>query len=210
MNAKGSQTINHNVHFARGTGGSFIINCIKFYLQPEIFNRLSLGETGDAHPRFDDIKDQKYLQKIDNWHTWFIGSGTHYHDELNKNKHNIFITFEEEDYPIISEMFLVKVLQYNLTKEEYKMLAGSDWVDFKDWFNDEFTRSEIKENWLSSLIDWKKTEDLKLADTIIKFKDIHHDDNLNNKLASICNREPIQEVEDYITKYRYANKVYWQ
>ena len=200
----------YNIHWAKGTGGSFLVNCFQYYLYPEYFKKISLSETGDAHPKVEDLSDDAPILRHSFHHTWFIDVGSHETYIVHPNRYNIFVKCSSEKYDIVAEMFLYKVLQYDINRSTFNRLAGSDWADYDNWIDDELTRKEIKSFWKSSLVDWMAQAQFNNADLIVDFEDIHFDKNLNSKISELCNQSPSVIVDNYINCYREKNKRYWK
>lgn len=202
---------NIRVHFPRGVSGSFLVNCIMYYTHPEYFLNLSLGPKGDAHPQHYDLTDLGkssvgYLEK----HVFFPNNTSHSATKLDDNFTTVFIKCQSDDYSVIADMFLNKVLVWQINLEEYNILKGADWSSFESWTTCEFTRQEIKDNWMADLEPWNNQAEFSKADYIISFKDIHFDPVLNQRIATLAGMQANETVQQYIQDYRNANRIYWK
>lgn len=203
---------NIRVHFPRGVSGSFLINCILYYVRPEYFLKLSLGPEGDAHPQSSDLSDIG-RSKVHNFtnHSFFVDNTSHSATKLDDNFITVFVKCDKQDYSVIADMFLNKVLVWKIDLEEYNIMKGSDWAPFEEWTTCEFTKNEIKDMWLKdNLTAWNTKADFALADHVISFNDIHFNPKLNHKIASITSMPVNETVQQYIVDYRNANRTYWK
>jgi len=202
---------NIRVHFPRGVSGSFLVNCFLYYTNPEYFLKLSLGPKGDAHPQQDDLTDLGKSSTSDlKKHVFFSDNTSHNTTKLDDEFTAVFIKCNPNEYNVVADMFLHKVLIWELTAERYNTMKGPDWTSYDKWPTCEFTKQEIKDMWLSDLQEWNNQVDFSKADYVINFKDIHFDPLLNQQIASIVNIQTNETVQKYIDDYRNINKVYWK
>lgn len=199
---------NIRVHFPRGLSGSFLINCIMYYTHPEYFLNLSLDPTGHAHPQKKDLSN-KGIAKIFK-SVVFPDNGSHSATKLDDDFFTIFIKCDKQDYNVVADMFLNKVLVRQIDLQKYNIMKGEDWAKFEEWTTCEFTKQEIKNMWSNDLELWNKKADFSLADYVLSFKDIHFDPTLNQRIAKITSKPINETVQQYIVDYRNANKRYWK
>ena len=130
---------NIRVHFPRGVSGSFLINCILYYVHPEYFLNLSLGPEGDAHPQPYDLSDIG-RSKVFNFtnHSYFVENTSNSETKLNDNFTTVFIKCDMQDYSVIADMFLNKVLVSKIDLQEYNTMKGADWAKFEEWTTCDF------------------------------------------------------------------------
>ena len=140
---------NIRVHFPRGACGSFLTNCIKLYSNPEYFLNLpSVSTTGDAHPQHSDLTgDGKAIVTTLSKLSVFQEFNTHSLTVAIDNFTTIFIKSMPDDYEIIADMFVSKVLTYKLGKEEYNHIKDSNWAPFDEWTTCEVTKQILKDRW---------------------------------------------------------------
>lgn len=202
---------NIRVHFPRGVSGSFLINCILYYVHPEYFLNLSLGPEGDAHPQPYDLSDIG-RSKVFNFtnHSYFVENTSNSETKLDDNFTTVFIKCDMQDYNVIADMFLNKVLVSKIDLQEYNTMKGADWAEFEEWTTCDFTKNEIKYIWSNTLTEWNTKADFLLADHVISFKDIHFDPKLNQRMASMTGMRINETVQQYIVDYRNTNRIYWK
>ena len=202
---------NIRVHFPRGVSGSFIINCIMYYTHPEYFLKLSLGPEGDAHPQPEDLTDLGKLNVVNlKKHVFFPNNTSHSAAKLDDGSTSVYIKCQPDDYSVISDMFLNKVLVWQINSEAYDIIKGADWSSFEKWTTCEFTRQEIKDMWVGDLELWNNQAQFSEADYVISFKDIHFDPVLNQRIATLAGMQANETVQQYIQDYRNANRIYWK
>jgi hypothetical protein len=202
---------NIRVHFPRGVSGSFLINCIMYYTHPEYFLKLSLGPEGNAHPQLDDLTDLGKLNVVDlKKHMFFLNNTSHSATKLDDKFTTVFIKCQSDDYGVITDMFLNKVLVWKIDLEEYNIIKGANWASFEKWTTCEFTRQEIKDMWVGDLELWNNQAQFSEADYVISFKDIHFDPVLNQRIATLAGMQANETVQQYIEDYRNANRIYWK
>ncbi len=199
---------NIRVHFPRGVSGSFLINCIMYYIHPEYFLNLSLDPTGHAHPQKIDLSDKGRTKIFGT--VVFPDNGSHSATKLDDDFCAVFIKYDRQDYNVIADMFLNKVLVWQIDTQEYNIMKGADWADFNEWTTCEFTKQEIKNMWMKNLDLWNTKAEFLLADHIISFKDLHFDATLNERIANITGMPINETVKQYIVDYRNANRIYWK
>ena len=202
---------NIRVHFPRGVSGSFLINCILYYAHPEYFLKLSLGTEGDAHPQPNDLSDIGRSKVFDfTNHSFFVDNTSHSATKLDDTFTTVFVKCDRQDYSVIADMFLNKVLVWNIDLEEYNIMKGAGWARFEEWTTCEFTKNEIKDIWSDTLTVWNTQADFSLAGHVISFKDIHFDPKLNQRIASMTSMPINETVQQYIVNYRNTNRSYWK
>ena len=182
-----------------------------YYTNPEYFLNLSLGSKGDAHPQHSDLTDLGksivvYLEK----HVFFPNNTSHSATNLDDGSTSVYIKCQPDDYSVISDMFLNKVLVWQINSEAYDIIKGADWSSFEKWTTCEFTRQEIKDMWVGDLELWNNQAQFSEADYVISFKDIHFDPVLNQRIATLAGMQANETVQQYIQDYRNANRIYWK
>ena len=202
---------NIRVHFPRGVSGSFLINCIMYYTYPGYFLKLSLGPEGDAHPQLEDLTDLGKLNVVNlKKHVFFPNNTSHSVTKLDDDFTTVFVKCQSDDYGVIADMFLNKVLVWKIDLEEYNIIKGADWASFEKWTTCEFTRQEIKDMWVGDLELWNNQAQFSEADYVISFKDIHFDLVLNQRIAAMAGLQVNETVQQYIEDYRNTNRIYWK
>jgi len=202
---------NIRVHFPRGVSGSFIINCIMYYTHPEYFLKLSLGPEGDAHPQLEDLTDLGKLNvKNLKEHVFFPNNTSHSATKLDDDFTTVFIKCHPDDYGVVADMFLNKVLVWTIDLEEYNIIKGAEWSSFEKWTTCEITRQEMKDMWVGDLELWNNQAQFSAADYVISFNDIHFDPVLNQRTAAMAGLQVNETVQQYIEDYRNANRIYWK
>ena len=216
---------NIRVHFPRGACGSFLTNCIILYSNPEYFLNLpSVSTTGDAHPQHSDLTDdgKAIVTKLSK-QSVFQHFNTHSPKVAVDNFSTVFIKSMPDDYEIISDMFVSKILTYKLGKVEYDYIKDSNWAPFEEWTTCKVTKQILKDRWAMTglhvdpnkgskdfLNDWNAKAEFSKADYIINFKDLHFDPLLNERISEIVKKPISKSVNDYINKYRDINRRYWE
>lgn len=216
---------NIRVHFPRGACGSFLTNCFKFYTNPEYFLNLpSVSTTGDAHPQEFDLSDiGKTIATKLKTHSVFQNFNTHSPYLQPDNFTTVFIKSMPEDYEIIADMFVSKVLINKLNEDEYNHIKDFNWAPFEKWTTCEVTKQILKDRWAmiglhtdpnkgskDFLDNWNKKADFSKADYIINFKDLHFDPLLSERISEIVKKPVNKAVNEYIQKYRDINRRYWK
>jgi len=182
-----------------------------YYTHPEYFLKLSLGPEGNAHPQLDDLTDLGKLNVVDlKKHMFFLNNTSHSATKLDDKFTTVFIKCQSDDYGVITDMFLNKVLVWKIDLEEYNIIKGANWASFEKWTTCEFTRQEIKDMWVGDLELWNNQAQFSEADYVISFKDIHFDPVLNQRIATLAGMQANETVQQYIEDYRNANRIYWK
>ena len=182
--------------FRGGTCGSFVKLIWNYYRYIDQQCNLYINEvTGDAHNpnlpiHYHNIGDILKLKKTD------------------PNIRIVLITFEDDDIELISKMGYFKHTKKWLANTNNLEFAMKEWPEIAEGIKNPATR-EITwmQHYSTGSKRWINDIEINQADVIIDFKTIYGktSKDLNKIIAEYFGVEHLQEVDEYINKYRLLN-----